>query len=337
MTDARAKLKTCLQQRQLHHHQLAAALLQTTDPFTDIAPWQKLAIPLPTRTLTSATWRNDATRFFRGTHVASYYRSSGTTTASRSVSLFSSEGLLFYRAAAVFTFAAVLDRYWGNAAQHARGISLLDYTAKHSSLATMLRWFSKFWPLPRLSPTTLRAHLNHCNQQQPVFLWASSKQLLQLLTTTRSLPLPPRSIVIETGGYKKLLHAPQQQTFHRRLLDLFDIPPSALCSEYSMCELAAQAWRIGLHAPFAFPVWVQTRVSRDDVQLATRGHGTLCVYDPLRIDYPQLLRCEDLVTLTAPRQFQLHGRVPHAPLRGCSLDQRLAVGETKKNCRTPNY
>ena len=326
MTETRTKLKQCLQgQRKLRHPQLADALLQTSDVFTDMRPWRKLAAYTPDHTLPIAIFRSDATRFFCGEQIAARYLSSGTTATQRAVSLFSVEGLLLYKMTAVATFASVLNRYWGKSAQAAQGVSLIDYGAEDSSLATMLRWLAEFWPLPCLSFAALPEHLASLDPKQPFFLWTTRSQLLQMLRQETRLSLPPQAIVIETGGWKNLRSSMSEGRFHRRVLDFFKLNADNLCSEYGMCELAAQAWRCGLRSRFAFPVWVQTLVSRDGLHTERRGTGRLCVYDPLRIDYPWLLCTEDLVSSAGQGLLRLRGRVPHAPLRGCALDQRLIL------------
>ena len=326
MTDTRTKLKKCLQrQRKLRHPQLFDALLQTSDVFTDTQAWQGLLAQPPTQTLPISTFRNDATRFYCGEQVAARYLSSGTTTKQRAVSLFSAEGLLLYKLAAVATFDSVLKHYWGKSAQTAQGVSLLDYEAEDSSLATMLRWIAEFWPLPRLSPAALPEYLAKLDPQRPFFLWATRSQLLQLLRKKMWLSLPARAIVIETGGWKNLQSGMSEKRFQRQVLKFFGLSEDNLCSEYSMCELAAQAWRCGVHSRFSFPAWVQVMISRDGVQTERRGTGRLCVYDPLRIDYPWLFCTEDLVSTAGQGLLRLRGRVPYAPLRGCSDDQRLTL------------
>ena len=203
MTDTITKLKKCLQgQRKLRHPQLVDALLQTRDAFTDTRPWRKLASHTLDHTLPIATFRSDATRFFCGEQIAARYLSSGTTATQRAVSLFSAEGLLLYKMAVVTTFASVLNRYWGKSAQAAQGVSLIDYGAEDSSLATMLRWLAEFWPLPCMPFAALPEHLANLDPQQPFFLWTTRSQLLQMLRKEPRFNLPPHAIVIETGGWK---------------------------------------------------------------------------------------------------------------------------------------
>ncbi len=339
MADVRAKLKTCLQgQRQLRHPELARALLQTDDAFRDARPWRKLSTCVTDRSLPIAFFRHDAARFFCGSQIAARYLSSGTTATQRAVSLFSPEGVLFYKMAVISTFATVLDGYWGRDSDCAQGASLLDHSCADSSLATMLRWLGEFWPLPRVSVAGLPQFVANLDPERPFFLWATSRQLLQLLCEGALLALPPRAIVIETGGWKNLRFGIRdEKLFHRRLLRLFGITEDRLCSEYGMCELAAQAWRCGLRNRFSFPVWVQVLVSRDGSDVRRRGTGRLCVYDPLRVDYPWLLCTEDLVSTAGQGLLRLRGRVPHTPVRGCALDVRLDTSPTSKSPLTRSY
>ena len=75
-------------------------------------------------------------------------------------------------------------------------------------------------------------------------------------------------------------------------------------------------------------------ISRDGKQAVRRGTGRLCVYDPLRVDYPWLLCTEDLVSTTGQGLLHLRGRVPHTPVRGCSLDPRLELESGKQALRS---
>ena len=331
MTDTSTKLKQCLQgQRDLRCSPLVDALLRTRDVFTDAQPWRELIADYPVHPLPIATFRRDATRFFCGTQVAARYLSSGTTATQRAVSLFSTEGLLLYKMGAIATFATVLNRYWGESASAAQGVSLLNYRAEDSSLAAMLRWLAEFWPLPYRSCAALPEYLASLDPQRPLFLWTTRTQLLQMLARKTPLSLPPQAIVIETGGWKNLHRGVSEARFHRQVLNFFRLNEDNLCSEYGMCELAAQAWRCGRRGRFSFPVWVQTLVSRDGAHTARRGTGQLCVYDPLRIDYPWLLCTEDLVSSAGQGLLQLRGRIPHAPLRGCAHDPRLELASGKE-------
>ena len=336
MTDTLTKLKQCLpSSRELQHPQLVEALLQTRDAFTTSTPWQELLAHIPAQALPISFFRTDTTRFFCGNDVAARYLSSGTTTAQRAISLFSTEGLLLYRMAAVASFASVLQYYWGEAAAEAHGVALIDYSSEDSSLATMLRWLNEFWSLPCMPSSALRAHLAQCNPKRPFFLWATSWQLLQLQRHMSPVPLPPRAIVIETGGWKKLRFRLGDNKFYRRMSSFFELETDNLCSEFGMCELAAQAWRCGVGNRFAFPVWVQTMLSDDGIHTFGRGSGRLCVYDPLRIDYPWLLCTEDLVSIAGRGLLRLLGRTPHAPLRGCAHDQRLIINTHKTSPSQP--
>ena len=235
------------------------------------------------------------------------------------------KGLLLYRLAAVIAFASVLRHYWGDAADEAHGVALLDYSSEDSSLAAMLRWLNEFWSMPCLPSSALRTHLAKCDPERPFFLWATSWQLLQMQRHMSPVPLPPRAIVIETGGWKKLRFRLGDNKFYRRMSSLFELASDNLCSEFGMCELAAQAYRCGVGNRFAFPVWVQAMISDDGIHALGRGSGRLCVYDPVRIDYPWLLCTEDLVSIAGHGLMRLLGRAPHAPVRGCSDDQRLII------------
>ena len=319
----REKLRACLQGQGLRYPQLATALLETQDVFHDGAFWQELKGRAPDGVYKSqvclpiTSFREDTTKFFRGTEIATRFLSSGTTSSQRATSCFSSEGLLFYRLAAVSCFFSVLKAYWQDEASAATGISLIRPN-RTSSLSTMVSWFGQFWPLTYASVEDLPSHIARLDHRRPFFLWTTAGQILQLMTSVRELELPATSIVIETGGIKNIGVKLNIDDLHKRISVFSGIAIKSVVSEYSMCELATQAYRFGGRRRFIFPVWTRPRVTDNGV-LKNRGRGPLVVCDPLRIDYPWPLQTQDLVTLKNRGEFALLGRTPTAPLRGCSL------------------
>ena len=319
----REKLKACLRGQALRYPQLATALLETRDAFHDTTHWQELDglgtgdVHRSQACLPITSFRRDAKKNFRGAEIATRFRSSGTTSTQRATSCFSPEGLLLYRLAAVSGFFSVLKTYWQDEVSAATGISLIRPNHE-SSLSTMVSWLGQFWPLTYTSIADLSSHLVRLDRHRPFFLWTTAGQILQLMTSIRELELPVSSIVIETGGIKNIGAKLDMDALHKRISAFHGIAKKSVVSEYSMCELATQAYRFGGRRRFIFPVWTRPRVM-DNGALKNRGRGALVVCDPLRIDYPYPLQTQDLVTLGNKGDFTLRGRVASAPLRGCSL------------------
>ena len=259
-----------------------------------------------------ARFKTDSRKFFQGNEIAGKFLSSGTTNQQRAVSYFSRAGLTSYRAVAVRCFAKVLASYW----QHYSGLGIsLIANKRQSSLATMINWFAKRWPMHFVSERQLANR--QFIDQQPIFLWATAGQLRRLFGG-KTIRLPTGSLVIETGGFKNLTVSLNDRDFYRQIADFFAIDYQSVISEYSMCELACQAYRLKGRGSYRFPTWVKLYVECDG-KICQSGDGVLIIYDRLRSDYPWPLRTDDLVSLASDGSFQVLGRLANAPLRGCSL------------------
>lgn len=259
-----------------------------------------------------ANFRTRSKEFFRGNEIAGKFLSSGTT-GQRAVSYFSAAGLKNYRTVAINCFAKVLNSY--RRRPIVRGISLIG-NDQQSSLATMISWFAQKWPMSFLDKQQLVDQ--QLVDQHPIFLWATAGQLLQLFDYG-TINLPNGSVVIETGGFKNLAVRLNDRDFYQQIADFFAIDYRSVVSEYSMCELACQAYRLKGRDSYRFPSWVQVYVECDG-KVCRSGDGLLIIFDRLRNDYPWPLRTDDLVSLASDGSFQVLGRLSDAPLRGCSLN-----------------
>lgn len=261
-----------------------------------------------------ANFRTDSKKFFQGKEIAGKFLSSGTTGQQRAVSYFSQAGFKSYRTVAMRCFAKVLASY-RRQQSFKQGLSMIANN-RQSSLATMISWFAKRWPIQFVDEKQL---LNQrVTDHRPLFLWATAGQLLRLFDLVTGIKLPKGSLVIETGGFKNLVVGLSDQDFYRQIAEFFAIDYRAVISEYSMCELACQAYRLKGRDRYRFPAWVQLYVESDG-KIYQAGDGLLIIYDRLRSDYPWPLRTDDLVSLADDGSFQVLGRLAGAPLRGCSL------------------
>ncbi len=270
------------------------------------------------------------------------FLSSGTSGQERSRSLFSVAGLKAYRQAAIQNFSAVLENLLPKMAdvRNVEGISLIPPVAAwpDSSLAQMLEWFAAVWPVRYLSVSDFAALAPQLGDK-PRWLFGTAAHWQQLAQTCNRLALPGENFVFETGGSKSLGEPLDRETFYQRLCNLLNIEPWQIVSEYGMSELAAQAydWVIPelrgeqqvfsqRRYRFAKPVsvWVMKRAET----MLREGVGALVVTDPARVDLPYPVRTQDLIDLDDDGGFVLHGRVPQADLRGCSLRVETIVGDT---------
>lgn len=255
------------------------------------------------------------------------FRSSGTTQSTQSESPFSELGLALYQACALQGFDATLRRLFPGFADPwaIHGYSLIPGSDiwPTSSLAQMISWFaqeSKVTFLTDEDSENCRRTLQAA--EGPVWLFGTAFHFVNLLDNGFRCPLPPGSIVVETGGTKGRSRTVTRAELFAMIAHGFALPARRIISEYSMSELATQSWDFGQDSTdaryYQFPAWVRTGVLTVDGALREKGTGALVIDDPLRIDLPHPLRTEDIVRLDGD-SFQILRRSTAAPLKGCSL------------------
>ena len=262
------------------------------------------------------------------------FLSSGTSMQGRSRSRFSEQGLEFYKLSALKAFSSVLNDFFGESAYAIKGYSLIPDPSTNkvwqdSSLAQMLKWFSEFWSLTYTGEDG-RWLINHSDElgQKPVFIFGTAAHLVGLYDWGYRTKLPAGSIVIETGGSKGSSRPVDRDELFAAIGAMFAVPESHIVSEYSMSELASQSYdwvrpedrhKKKFKRRFAFPGWVSTYIMDDPSIAKNSGLGVLLINDRARVDIPWPIQTEDLAGLKAEETFELLGRVPNAPLRGCSM------------------
>lgn len=150
----------------------------------------------------------------------------------------------------------------------------------------------------------------------------------------RAVRLPPKSRIMETGGYKGRSRQIPKKDLLSMARDLLGIEPSYCISEYGMTELSSQAYDLVAGSGndttdveqslaqrcFRFPPWARIRiVSPETGRPVTIGEpGLLQVYDLANVYSVMAVQTEDLVV---PKEdgFQYINRSPGAEQRGCSL------------------
>jgi hypothetical protein len=114
--------------------------------------------------------------------------------------------------------------------------------------------------------------------------------------------------------------------FYARLHDSFGVPLSHIVNEYGMTELSSQFYDVSLITGNAtnrksIPAW--TRVLCIDpatnCAMPEGVPGLIRIYDLANVGSACVLQTED-VGVKYGKTFEVHGRVAHAAVRGCSLD-----------------
>ena len=163
---------------------------------------------------------------------------------------------------------------------------------------------------------------------EPLLLLATSFALGWLLDALdgASLPLPPGSVVMHTGGFKG--HAQQRTAAElgAAVSRALAVPSQRLIGEYGMTELSSQLYDSGFaqgpegQSVFLEPPWLRV-TAVDPVTLAPVPEGAVglaCFTDLANIDSALVVLTQDEVRRVAGGLVLL-GRRRGARVRGCSL------------------
>lgn len=273
--------------------------------------------------------------------VARTFLSSGTTRADRSQSHFSKTGLESYRCLSVAAFQEVLRHFFAD--PHAvSGLSLIPSVKEwpDSSLAQMVAWIGdeyrlEYWDGTGSAPT------------KPVWVFGTAFHFVNLADDGVRLSLPEGSVVIETGGTKGRSRSVTREELYALISAHLGVPRNRIISEYGMCELATQAYdyveqpdgpELSLDERwFRFPSSIKVSVYDRLSHSRSSGEGTLVVHDAWRVDYPFPIRTEDMARVLAGGAFQLLGRVPMSPLKGCSMLAENIAGDRPRTTSSNSF
>jgi hypothetical protein len=270
--------------------------------------------------------------------IARTFLSSGTTRADRSQSHFSEQGLACYRKNSVAAFERILQHFFADPPQ-VSGLSLIPSVDEwpDSSLAQMVHWIGEkhrlqYWD--GVSPVP----------DHPVWVFGTAFHFVNLADDGIHLRLPAGSVVIETGGTKGRSRSVTRDELYDLIAAHLAVPRNRIISEYGMCELATQAYdfveqpdgpELSLEERwFRFPPDIKVSVYDRLSRAQASGEGTLTIHDSWRLDYPWPIRTEDMARVRADGSFQLLGRVPMSPLKGCSMLAEQLVGESRLTMAT---
>ncbi|PIQ63146.1 MAG: hypothetical protein COV99_03665 [Bacteroidetes bacterium CG12_big_fil_rev_8_21_14_0_65_60_17] len=209
-------------------------------------------------------------------------------------------------------------------------LALVPAYATDSSLVWMLKNLIKEIGAPgsRMlteARTEILEAVRVASPDHPPVLFGAAFGLLDLVEEGR-LPLPAGSVVIETGGMKTHRRAISRRDMHRTLADGFDLPLTAIHSEYGMCELMSQCYTKAtgtsdVNEWFHAPPWVRLDVHRPDMPdtpCDEGEEGVLVVTDLANMYSLSFIRTQDRAIRRGPA-VSILGREPGAHLRGCNF------------------
>lgn len=283
---------------------------------------------------------------FDESEAAVTFRTSGTTRAARGTHAMRTAAS--YDAAALAFGAAMFARGLAGARVPVVVIGPSEVEAPDSSLSYMCALFARAFGDGRRELTffvrggalevgALRARLASLPLEVPALVLATSFGLVHWLDALgpHSVPLPPGSRVMQTGGYKGQSREVSAADLRRAVAQSFAVDERAVVGEYGMTELSSQFWEATLvdtgarHGVYAEPPWARV-VPVDPVTLAPVPEGAVGIArieDLANVDSAFAVLTEDRVRRSRDR-FELLGRASGAPARGCSiaLDEMLSAG-----------
>jgi hypothetical protein len=175
----------------------------------------------------------------------------------------------------------------------------------------------------------------------PVLLLTTSFALVHLLDGLggQRLPLPPGSRVMHTGGFKGRSREVSPAALREQAATALGLDEAAIVSEYGMTELSSQAYdgtlRARTHGGEAVsgvqiaPPWMRI-VPVDPVSLepVPDGEGGIArIVDLANVDSAVAVQTEDRIRIVEGG-FEVLGRLPGAPPRGCSLAVEELLGHS---------
>jgi hypothetical protein len=276
---------------------------------------------------------------FSEAEACAVFRTSGTTGGAR--------GAHAMRTVATYDAAAVAFGRWALARGLSEDAQVLvlgpsDAEAGDSSLAHMCGLFARtfgrgafFLRGATLDVEALRACVRSLDGAALV-LGASFAfvHLLDALGAER-LPLPEGSRAMQTGGFKGRSREVDGAELRAAIADAFAISTRAVVGEYGMTELSSQFYEAtvadagGRAGVFVEPPWARVvPVHPETLREVPRGEvGIARIEDLMNVDSAFAVLAADRVR-RVEGGFELLGRAPGAPPRGCSIavDEILGGG-----------
>lgn len=174
-------------------------------------------------------------------------------------------------------------------------------------------------------------------REEPVLVLGTSFAYVHLLDALgdATFALPEGSRVMQTGGYKGKSREVPPDELRRELARVFGIAPRAIVGEYGMTELSSQFYERTLfdanarHHVYAEPPWAKVvPVDPTTLEPVPEGEiGIAKILDLMNVDSAVAIQTQDRVRRAAGG-FELLGRAPGAPPRGCSIAIDELLGRT---------
>lgn len=161
---------------------------------------------------------------------------------------------------------------------------------------------------------------------EPLFLPGTTFAWDELLAHgVQPVPVPPRSIVMVTGGSKGRQLTVSEARLRSRLERA--LPGARIIGEYGMTELSSQLWATPWLTRYTPPPWlgVQTLDPATGAPLPQGEEGLLSFVDLANRWSVLAIETQDLGVVDETGRVRLLGRLPGAPLRGCSLTVEEAL------------
>ncbi len=190
-----------------------------------------------------------------------------------------------------------------------------------------------------LATSRLEARVARARQaERPVLLLGTSFAYVHLLDALgdERLPLPPGSRLMQTGGFKGRSREVRSSHLGEALAWTFGLPPRSIVSEYGMTELSSQFYEATLldpgapHGVYMEPPWARVvPVDPEALRPVPEGEvGLARVEDLANVDSAFAVQTQDRAR-RVEGGFELLGRAPGAPPRGCSIaiDEILGASE----------
>jgi hypothetical protein len=211
--------------------------------------------------------------------------------------------------------------------------------APESSLGFMIELFSRSLGVPTsffLGPSGIDASALTAAARaaaladEPVIVFGTAFAYVFALDALgeTALPLPAGSRALLTGGFKGRTREVPESELRRGIARLFALPSSRVIGEYGMTELSSQTYEPRLvegdpprDGTYVAPPWVQV-VAVDPATLTPVAEGEIGIariVDLANVDSALAVQTQDRVRVVGPGRFELLGRAPGAPPRGCSL------------------
>jgi len=318
----------------------------------DLAAWQATRIPEYGRLQRRGAWPPALpTDVFRFRRIAAHpveedrrlFRSSGTTSAERSVHAYCDLGLYDFAArvaAQHMLFPDIDDMRLIVLAPHEE--DALDSSLEYM-LARFAEWFGTgctwVWRAGKLDLGLLTEELRNAEASgEPVAVLGTSFAFVHAEDGLgdQRFELAPRSRVMQTGGYKGRSREVDREVLLRAISARYGVPSRWIINEFGATELSSQMYETTLREDIDgsvgprrlwVPPWVRaTPVDPDTLQpVEGEAVGILRIDDTANLDSVCCIQTSDLAK-RIDDGIAVLGRAPGATPRGCSLAADQALG-----------